>query len=68
MHHLFMGLWHFLNIENFHYFPEGAVDVCPYIHVPRVKHEPKYTLIEFVDAARAMENWVDIEPCSWLLK
>ncbi len=54
MHHLYMGVWHFLYNENFHYFPEGALEVCPYPHVPRVKREAKYTLIDFVEAAKAM--------------
>ncbi len=42
-HHLHMGLWRLFNNEIFHYFPEGALEVCPYLHVPRVKREPKYT-------------------------
>ncbi len=42
--------------------------MCSYLHVPRVKCEPKYTLIDFVEAAKAMENWVDTEPWSRLLK
>ncbi len=29
--------------------------------MPRVKREPKYTLIEFVEAANAMLNWVGNE-------
>ncbi len=33
------------SLQNFHYFLEGALEVCPYLHVPRVKREPKYTLI-----------------------
>ncbi len=68
MHHLYMGLRRFLYNENFHYYPEGALQMCPYLHVPRVKREPKYTLIEFVEAAKAMEDWVGIEACSRLLK
>ncbi len=28
MHQLCMGLWRFLYNENFHYFPEGALEVC----------------------------------------
>ncbi len=28
MHQLYMGLWRFLYNENFHYFPEGALEVC----------------------------------------
>ncbi len=68
MHHLYMGLWRFLYNENFHCFPEGSLEVCPYLHVPKVKREPKYTLIEFVEAAKTMEDWVGIEPCSRLLK
>ncbi len=68
MQHLYMGLWRFLYNESFHNFAEGALKVCPYLHVPRVKREPKYTLIKFVEAAKAMENWVGIEPCSRLLK
>ncbi len=65
---LYIGLWRFHGYENYHYFLEGALEVCFYLHVPRVKLEPKYTLIEFVEAAKAMENWVGIEPCSELLK
>ncbi len=42
--------------------------MCLYLHVPRVKREPKYTLIEFVEVAMAVENWVGIEPCSRLPK
>ncbi len=68
MHHLYMGLWRILYNENFHYFPEGALEVCFYLHMPRVKREPKYTLIECVEAAKAMENWVGIETCPRLLK
>ncbi len=68
MHHLYMGLKRFLYKESFHYFPEGALEVCPYLRVPRVKREPKYALIEFVEAAKAMENWVGFEPCSRLPK
>ncbi len=68
MHHLYMGLCRFLYNENFYYFPEGALEVCPYLHVPRVKREPKYSLIEFMEAAKAMKNWVSIETCSRLLK
>ncbi len=52
-----MGLWSFLYNENLHYFPEGAQEVCPYLHLPRFKREPKYTLINFVEAAKEMENW-----------
>ncbi len=37
MHHLYMGLWRFYYIENFHYFPEGALEACPYLHVSRAK-------------------------------
>ncbi len=66
--HLYMGVWRFLYNENFHYFPEGALEVCHYLHLSRVKREPKYTLIDFVEAATAIENWVGIEPCSRLLK
>ncbi len=68
MHHLYTGLWRFLYNENFHFFPEGAPEVCPCLHVPRIKREAKYTLIEFVEAAKALGNWVSIEPCSRLLK
>ncbi len=68
MYYLYMSLWRFLYNENFYYFPEGALEVFLYLPVPRVKREPKYTLIEFVEAAKAMENWVGIEPCSRLLK
>ncbi len=59
---------HWISSENFHYFPEGALGVCPYLHMPRAKREPKYTLFEFVEAAKAMENLVGIEPYSRLLK
>ncbi len=62
-----MGFWRFLYNENFHCFPEWALEVCPYPHVPRVKRESKYTLTDFVEAAKAMENWVGIEPCSGCL-
>ncbi len=51
-----MGLWRFLYNESFHYFPEGELEVCSYLHVARVKREPKYTLVEFVEAAKAMVN------------
>ncbi len=67
MHHLYMALWRFLYNENFHYFPEGALEVCHNLQVPIVKPEHKYSLIEFVVAAKAMENWVGIEPWSRLL-
>ncbi len=46
MYHLYMGLWRFLCNENFDYFPEGAIEVCSHLHVPKIKREPKYTLIE----------------------
>ncbi len=36
--------------------------------VPRVKREPRYTLIDFVEAAKSMENWVGLESCSGQLK
>ncbi len=65
MHHLYKGLWRFLYNENFHCFPEETRKA---LHAPRVKREPKYTLIEFAEVAMAMENWVDIEPCSRLPK
>ncbi len=65
MHYLYMGLWCFLYNEN---FPEGGLDVCPYLHVPRAKRESKYTLIDFVEAAKPMENSVGIELCPWLLR
>ncbi len=61
MHHLYMGLWSFIYNKNFHYFPERALEVCPYLNVPRVNREAKYTLIKFVEVAKAMENWVGIE-------
>ncbi len=28
MHQLHMGVWRFLYNENFHYFPEGTLEVC----------------------------------------
>ncbi len=59
------GLERFLYIESFHDFPEGALEVCQYHRLPRVKSEPKYTLIDFVEA---MENWVGIESCSLLVR
>ncbi len=65
MHHLYMDLWRFLLNRNVYYFPEGALEVC---HVPRFKREPKYTVIEIMEAAKAMENWIGIETCSRLLK
>ncbi len=68
MHQLYTGLWRFLYNESFHFFPEGTLEVCPYLYVPIVKREPKYALIEFVEAAKAMENWACIKPCSRLLK
>ncbi len=68
VHHLVMGLWRFLYNETFQYFPEGVLEVCHYLHVPRVKRGPKYALIDFVEAAKAMENWVGVEPCSRRLK
>ncbi len=66
MHHLYKGLWRFLHYGNFHYFAEGVPEVCHYLHVPWVKHEPKYTLIDFVEAAKAIEKWFGIETCSRL--
>ncbi len=63
-----MGLWCFLCNEHFHYFPEGALEMWHYFRVPKAKREPKYTLIDFVEAAKAMENWVGIEPCLRLLR
>ncbi len=67
MHYLYMCLWHFLHHENSHYFPGAAMKVCHYLHVHRIKLEPKYTIIDFGEAAKAMENWVGIEPCPRLL-
>ncbi len=63
-----MGCWRFHYNESFHYFPEDALEVWHYLHVPRVKREPKYTLIDFVEAAKALRNWVGIGPCSQLLR
>ncbi len=68
MHHLYMGIWRFLYNKIFHYFPEAALEVRHYLHVPRVKREPKYTLIELLEAAKAIEIRVSIEPCSRLIK
>ncbi len=51
-----MGLWYSLCNENFHYFPEGALEVSHYFRVPKAKREPKYTLIDLVEAAKTMEN------------
>ncbi len=68
MQQLYMGLRYFLTNENFFNFPEGALEVCPYLHVPRVKREPKYTLIEFVEATKGMETCVGIERCPRRLK
>ncbi len=36
MNHLYMGLWRFLYNENFHYFPEGALEVCHRYRTSRV--------------------------------
>ncbi len=55
-----MGLWRFRYDENFHYFPEGALEVFHYLHMPWVKHEPQYIFIDFVDATKAIENWAGI--------
>ncbi len=66
MHHQYVCLWCFIYTENFHYFPEGALEVYHYHSVPRVKHEAKYTLINFMKAAKTMENWVSIGPCPQL--
>ncbi len=41
MHHMYMGIWRFLYNKIFHYFPEGALEVCLYLHLPRIKREPK---------------------------
>ncbi len=65
MHHQYKGLWRFLYNENFHCFIEGTLKA---LHVSRVKREPKHTLIELVEARKAIENWVGIEPCSRLPK
>ncbi len=54
--------------QNFHYFPEAALEVWHYLHVPWVKREPKFTLIDFVEAAKALGNWVGIGLCSQLLR
>ncbi len=32
--------------------------------MPRIKREPLYALIDFMEAVKAMENWVVIRPCS----
>ncbi len=66
--HLYMGLWRFHGNENSHYFLEGALEVCPYLYVPRAKRESKYALIDFVEAAKAMKNWISIESRSRLLR
>ncbi len=50
MHHVYVGLWRFLYNENFLYFPERALEECHNLYVPRVKREPKYTVIDFVEA------------------
>ncbi len=34
MHNLCMGVARFLNNEKLYYFPEGALEVCLYLHVP----------------------------------
>ncbi len=54
MHHQYMCLLRFLYTENFHYLPEGALEVCHYHRVHKVKREPKYTLINFMEAAQAI--------------
>ncbi len=48
MRHRYMGLWYFLYKEKFHYFREGALEVW------------HYTLIDLVEAAKAMERSVGI--------
>ncbi len=68
MRHLYMGLWYFLYKENFHYFPEGALEVLQYRRVVRAKREPKYPLFDFVEAAKAMGDWVGIKAWSRLLR
>ncbi len=35
-----------------------------HFRVSKAKREPKYTHFDFVEAAKAVENWVGIEPCS----
>ncbi len=54
--------------RNYHYSLEGVLEVCDYHRVPWVKFEPKYTLSDFVETAKAMENWVGIEICSRILR
>ncbi len=68
MHYLYMGLRRFLNKEKFYYLPEGKLEVCHHLHVPRVKHEPKYFLTDFLGTAKAIEIWVGIGPRPRLLK
>ncbi len=68
MHHQYVCLWCFIYTENFNYFPQGALKVCHYHSLPRVKREPKYTLIDFMEAAQTKENWVSIGPCPQLHK
>ncbi len=62
MHHQHMGRWRFHYNESFHYFPKAALEVWHYLRVHRVKREPKYTLINFVEAAKALGNWVGVGP------
>ncbi len=33
-----------------------------YFHVPKAKREPKYAIIDIVEAAKAMGIWIGIEP------
>ncbi len=63
-----MGLWRFLYIGNFYYFLEGMLEVWHYFRVSKAKREPKYTHFDFVEAAKAVDNWVGIEPCSQQLR
>ncbi len=48
--------------DNFRYFPEGGLVGWHYFHGSKAKREPKYGLIEIVEAAKAMKNWIGIEP------
>ncbi len=36
MHHTYTGLWCFLYIKNFRYFPEGGLEVCLGLSVTQI--------------------------------
>ncbi len=48
------------------YWP-GALLLNPH-HTPKSQRESKYILIDFVEAAKAIEDWVGIMPRSQVLR